>query len=206
MAGLIGRKLGMARIFDGQGKAVLVTVIEAGPCAVTQVKTKKLDGYDSLQLAFENKKEKNVNKPEAGHFSKAGVKAKRIVREFRGMDDAAEVKPGDEIGVDAFGEGQRVSVTGISKGKGFQGVVKRHGFAGGPKSHGQSDRMRAPGSIGQASYPARVFKGIKMGGRMGNDRVTLRKRRVVRIIPEKNILMLEGTVPGANSGIVLIKS
>jgi len=205
MAGLIGRKLGMTRVFDDSGRSVTVTLIEAGPCAVTQIKTVATDGYDAIQVAFEEKKEKNSNKPESGHFSKAGIKPRRIVREFRNSDASEEYKLGDELGVDVFNEGERVTVTGLSKGKGFQGVVKRHGFGGGPKSHGQSDRLRAPGSIGQASYPARVFKGVKMGGRTGNDRITLKKRRVIRVIPEKNILMLEGTVPGANSGIVLIK-
>ncbi len=205
MAGLIGRKLGMTRVFDGSGRSVTVTLIEAGPCAVTQVKTVATDGYDAIQVAYDEKKEKNSNKPEAGHFSKAGIKPRRIVREFLNAGGAEQYKLGDELGVDFFSEGDRVTVTGQSKGKGFQGVVKRHGFGGGPKTHGQSDRLRAPGSIGQASYPARVFKGVKMAGRTGNDRVTLKKRRVIRVIPEKNILMLEGTVPGANSGIVLIK-
>lgn len=205
MAGMIGRKIGTSRVFDEHGRVITVTIIEAGPCFVSQIKTPDRDGYSAVQIGFEDKKEKNAIKPEVGHFAKAGVSSKRIVREFKSFDDIENLKPGDEIKVDVFREGDRVAVTGWSKGKGFQGVVKRHGFRGGPKTHGQSDRLRAPGSIGQASSPARVFKGMKMAGRMGNERITIRNRKIIRVVPEKNILMVAGTVPGANSGIVLIK-
>jgi large subunit ribosomal protein L3 len=205
MSGIIGRKIGMARIFDSRGMDVPVTVIEAGPCVVTQIKTQETDGYDAIQIGFEDKKEKHTVKPEMGHFAKAGVKPKRILKEFRGFENAESLKLGDVITVDLFSEGEIVRVTGWSKGKGFQGVVKRHGFAGGPKSHGQSDRLRAPGSLGQSSYPSRVFKGLKMGGRMGNERVTIKSKRVVRVDPEKNIIMIAGGVPGANRGLVIIR-
>lgn len=205
MAGLIGKKVGMTRIFDEGGKSITVTIIEAGPCVVSQLKTEAHDGYDAVQVAFEYKKVKNTSKAEQGHLKKANTGPKRFVREFRSFSKDETVTVGDELKVDIFQEGECVSVTGWSKGKGFQGVVKRYNFGGGPKTHGQSDRFRAPGSIGQASYPARVFKGLKMAGRMGSNRVTLRGRRIVRIVPEKNILMIEGTVPGANSGLVLIK-
>lgn len=205
MSGLIGRKLGMSRVFDANGKNVAVTLIEAGPCSVTQIKTDGKDGYRAIQIGFEVKKEKNTSKAELGHFAKANVPAKRILREFKGFDDAETPKLGDELKVDLFSEGDLVDVVGWSKGKGFQGVVKRHGFRGGPKSHGQSDRLRAPGSLGQSSYPSRVFKGLKMAGRMGHDRVTVKGRRIVKVFVEKNILMIEGSVPGPNSGLVIIK-
>ena len=162
------------------------------------------NGYNALQLAFEDKKEKNTTKSQLKHFAKAGVTPKRVVKEFRSMDNADKYNPGDTIKVDVFKEGEKVTVSGWSKGKGFQGVVKRHGFAGGPKSHGQSDRLRAPGSIGQSASPSRVFKGIKMGGRMGNQKVTLKNRRVVKIFEEKNMIMIEGAVPGARNGLVII--
>ncbi len=205
MAGIIGRKIGMTRVFDDAGKSVPVTVIVAGPCSVTQIKTEKTDGYDSIQMSFLDKKEKNTSKPEMQHFAKAGVKPKKVVKELKGFVDAEKLKLGDNVTVEIFEEGQGVSVTGFSKGKGFQGVVKRHGFKGGPKTHGQSDRLRAPGSIGQSAYPARVFKGVRMGGRMGNRKVTLKKKKIIKIEPEKNILMIKGPVPGPNSGLVLIR-
>jgi large subunit ribosomal protein L3 len=204
MSGIIGRKVGMTRVFDTRGKSVPVTVIEAGPCPVVQIKTVEKDGYEAVQLGFDEKKAKKVIKPEAGHFDKAGVKPTKIVTEFRDFL-ASEVKPGDLVKVDSFVEGEKIQVTGWSKGKGFQGVVKRHGFRGGPKTHGQSDRLRAPGSLGQSSYPSRVFKGIRMAGRTGNDRVTLKKRRIVRIVPDKNIIMIEGSVPGSVNGLILLK-
>lgn len=204
MSGIIGRKISMTRVFDENGKSVPVTVIDAGPCFVTQIKTSETDGYNALQLAFEDKKEKNTTKSQLKHFAKAGVTPKRVVKEFRSMDKADKYNPGDTIKVDVFKEGEKVTVSGWSKGKGFQGVVKRYGFAGGPKSHGQSDRLRAPGSIGQSSSPSRVFKGVKMGGRMGNQKVTLKNRRVVKIFEEKNMIMIEGAVPGARNGLVII--
>ena len=169
MIGLLGKKLGMTRFFDDNGSSVAATVIEAGPCTVVQVKTDATDGYDAVQLGFLEKKEKGVNKPEAGHFKKAGVAPKRVLREFRDFDQ--EVQPGQDILVDVFEAGDWVKISGISKGKGFAGVMKRHGFGGGSATHGQSDRQRAPGSIGQSAYPKRVFKGVRMAGRMGNDRV-----------------------------------
>ncbi|MFQ5863618.1 MAG: 50S ribosomal protein L3 [bacterium] len=205
MSGIIGRKIGMTRIFDSLGRDVPVTVIQAGPCVVTQIKTQETDGYDAIQVGFEDKKDKHTTKPEMGHFTKAGLKPKRIVKEFRGFADAESFKLGDLITVDLFTEGELVRVTGWSKGKGFQGVVKRHGFAGGPKSHGQSDRLRAPGSLGQSSFPSRVFKGVKMAGRMGHEKVTIKNKRVVRVDAEKNIIMVEGGVPGANKGLVIIR-
>ncbi|MFQ6113502.1 MAG: 50S ribosomal protein L3 [bacterium] len=205
MSGIIGRKVGMTRIFDSFGRDVPVTVIEAGPCFVTQIKTQETDGYDAIQVGFEDKKEKHTTKPEMGHFTKAEVKPKRILKEFSGFDDAESLKLGDVITVDLFTEGELVRITGWSKGKGFQGVVKRHGFRGGPKSHGQSDRLRAPGSLGQSSFPSRVFKGIKMAGRMGNEKVTIKNKRVVKVDPEKNVILVEGGVPGPNGGLVIIR-
>ncbi len=195
----------MSRVFDEQGNDIPVTIVQAGPCWVTQIKNAENDGYTAVQLGFEDAKEKRTPRPVLGHFAKAGVAPKRIVKEFRDFEDADSLKLGDEIRVDWFAEGDVVDVTGWSKGKGFQGVVKRHGFGGGPKTHGQSDRWRAPGSIGQASYPSRVFKGLRMAGRMGNRRVTLKRRRVVRVFPEKNVLMIEGAIPGPISGLVIIK-
>lgn len=203
MSGIIGKKVGMTRVFDALGRSVPVTVVEAGPCSVVQVKTKKTDGYDAIQIGFEDKKEKRTTKPEANHFAKAGVKPKKMVKEFR-LQAEGSFSPGDELKVALFAEGDRVSVVGWSKGKGFQGVVKRHGFGGGPKTHGQSDRLRAPGSVGQSSYPSRVFKGLRMAGRMGNRKVTLKSRRVIRVMPEKNVIMIEGAVPGAPNSMVLI--
>ncbi|MFQ5751166.1 MAG: 50S ribosomal protein L3 [bacterium] len=204
MSGLIGRKIGMTRIFDKRGRNLPVTIIEAGPCAVTQIKTLETDGYNAVQIGFEDKKEKNVKKPESGHFTRSGVKPKRILKEFKESLESNSLKLGDIIKVDIFEEGDIVQVTGWSKGKGFQGVVKRHGFHGGPKTHGQSDRWRAPGSLGQSSYPSRVFKGLRMAGRTGNKRVTVKKKRVIKVYSEKNIIMVQGSVPGPNSGLVLI--
>jgi large subunit ribosomal protein L3 len=194
----------MSRVFDDQGKSVPVTVIQAGPCAVTQVKRTETDGYEAVQLGFEDKKAKRTSQAEIGHAKKAGTDPKRILREFEGFDPDS-VKLGDQITVDVFAEGEAVEVTGWSKGKGFQGVVKRHGFSGGPKTHGQSDRLRAPGSLGQSSYPSRVFKGIRMAGRTGGDRVTIKKRKIVKVFPEKNIVMIQGSVPGATQSLVLLK-
>ncbi|TDI85252.1 MAG: 50S ribosomal protein L3 [Caldithrix sp.] len=205
MVGIIGRKIGMTRVFDDAGKSIPVTVVVAGPCSVTQIKTEKTDGYDAVQIGFLDKKEKNTSKAELKHFAKAGVKPKKVVKEVKGFAETNKLKLGDNITVEIFEVGEGVSVTGFSKGKGFQGVVKRHGFKGGPKTHGQSDRLRAPGSIGQSAYPARVFKGVRMGGRMGNRKVTLKKKKIIKIDVEKNILMIKGPVPGPNSGLLLIR-
>ncbi|MCH7679237.1 50S ribosomal protein L3 [candidate division KSB1 bacterium] len=205
MIGIIGRKIGMTRVFDDAGKSVPVTVVVAGPCSVTQIKTEKTDGYDAVQIGFLDKKEKNTSKAELKHFAKAGVKPKKVVKEVKGFAETNKLKLGDSVTVEIFEEGEGVMVTGFSKGKGFQGVVKRHGFKGGPKTHGQSDRLRAPGSIGQSAYPARVFKGVRMGGRMGNRKVTLKNKKIIKIDVEKNILMIKGPVPGPNSGLLLIR-
>ncbi|NOZ55576.1 MAG: 50S ribosomal protein L3 [Calditrichaeota bacterium] len=205
MIGIIGRKLGMTRIFGERGKAIPVTVIEAGPCYVTQVKTEDTDGYNAVQLGFDETKEKRVTKPVLGHLKKAGVKPLRVLREFRDFELEGELQLGQEIRVDIFKEGDKVSVTGFTKGRGFAGVVKRHGFGGGPKTHGQSDRWRAPGSIGQSSFPSRVLKGLRMAGRMGNTRVTVKNLEVVKVDPENNLLVIKGAVPGAIKGIVTIR-
>ena len=204
MSGLIGKKIGMTSIFDDSGKNVPCTVIEAGPCIVTQVRTEEVDGYKALQLGFDDKTEKNAVKAEQGHFKKAGSTVKKKVVEFKGYDK--EYKIGDSIKVDHFEEGEFVDVSGISKGKGFQGVVKRHGFAGvGQATHGQHNRLRAPGSIGAASYPARVFKGMKMAGRMGGEKVKVMNLRVLKVIPEKNLLVLKGCIPGHKNSYLTIE-
>jgi large subunit ribosomal protein L3 len=204
MAGLLGKKIGMTNVFDDHGEAVPCTVIEAGPCRIVQVRTKDKDGYEALQIGFGQRKESRVTKPLQGHLAKAGVKSVRVLREFKGFDGSI-YKPGDEIKVDAvFAKGDFVKVSGISKGKGFQGVVKRHHFGGGSRTHGQSDRERAPGSIGSSSYPSRVFKGMRMAGRMGGARISIRNLRVVRVIPESNILLVRGSVPGAINSFVEI--
>ncbi|HJN53759.1 MAG TPA: 50S ribosomal protein L3 [Flavobacteriaceae bacterium] len=204
MSGLIGKKIGMTSIFDDSGKNIPCTVIEAGPCIVTQVRTEENDGYNAIQLGFDDKAEKNAVKAEKGHFKKAGSTVKRKVVEFQGYDK--EYKIGDSIGVDHFEEGEYVDVSGISKGKGFQGVVKRHGFAGvGQATHGQHNRLRAPGSIGAASYPARVFKGMKMAGRMGGNKIKVMNLRVLKVVPEKNLLLLKGCVPGHKNSYLTVE-
>ena len=204
MSGLIGRKIGMTSIFDENGKNIPCTVIEAGPCVVTQVRTKEVDGYNALQLGFDDKAEKRTSKAEQGHFKKAGTSPMRKVVEFR--DFEGEHKLGETVGVDIFVEGEFVDVSATSKGKGFQGVVKRHGFAGvGQATHGQHNRLRAPGSIGAASYPARVFKGMKMAGRMGGEKVKIQNLRVLKVIPEKNLIVLKGCVPGHKNTYVSIE-
>ena len=204
MPGLIGKKIGMTSVFSADGKNVPCTVIEVGPCEVTQVKTVETDGYDALQLGFEDVKEKHLTKPEIGHFAKAGVAPKRHLAEFKGF--GGEYKLGDTITVDLFSESDFVDVVGTSKGKGFQGVVKRHGFGGvGQKTHGQHNRLRAPGSIGACSYPAKVFKGMRMAGQTGNQRVTVQNLQVVKVIPEYNVLMIKGSIPGHKGSIVLIE-
>jgi large subunit ribosomal protein L3 len=204
MSGLIGKKLGMTRIFDDKGNDVQVSVIQTGPCYVTEIRTKDTHGYDALQLGFGEKRDKSVRKPERGHFAKSGVKPTRVLREFRTFD-VGQFKLGDAIKADVFQVGEKVRVIGVSKGKGFHGVVKRYHFGGGPVSHGQSDRMRAPGSVGGSSYPSRVFKGTRMAGRMGGERVTTRNIKIVRVDAENNIVMVRGAIPGAKNGTVVIQ-
>jgi large subunit ribosomal protein L3 len=204
MMGLLGRKLGMTSIFDDVGQVIPCTVIEAGPCYVTQIRTRERDGYDAVQLGFAEKKERLVTKPVRGHFEKAKTKPLRILREF-GSFDGKELQPGQEVKVDkVFAKGDVVSIVGTSKGRGFQGVVKRHHFGGGFRTHGQSDRERAPGSVGSSSHPSRVFKGQRMAGRMGGARVTVRNLTVVGVIADSNILLVKGSVPGAINGYLEI--
>jgi large subunit ribosomal protein L3 len=203
MPGLIGKKIGMTSVFSADGKNIPCTVIEVGPCVVTQIKTIDNDGYESIQLGFEDKKEKHSSKPELGHFKKAATTAKRHLVEFKGFE--SELKLGDAITVDLFDENEFVDVVGTSKGKGHQGVVKRHGFGGvGQSTHGQHNRLRAPGSIGASSFPSKVFKGMRMGGRMGNDTVTVQNLQVLKVMPEHNLLLLKGSLPGAKGSIVII--
>ena len=204
MPGLLGKKIGMMSVYSAEGKNIPCTVIEAGPCAVTQVKTIEKDGYEAVQVGFQDKKESRVNAPLMGHFKKAGVTPKSHLAEFKGFE--TELKLGDVITVDLFADTAYVSVTGISKGKGFQGVVKRHNFGGvGQATHGQHNRARKPGSIGACSYPAKVFKGLRMGGQMGNVRVTTHNLQVLKVIPEHNLLVIKGSVPGYNGSIVIIE-
>ncbi|HHU95785.1 MAG: 50S ribosomal protein L3 [Bacteroidota bacterium] len=204
MPGLLGKKIGMTSVFSAEGKNIPCTVIEAGPCVVTQVKTIEKDGYEAIQLGFIDKKDKHTTNAEKGHFKKAGVTPKRHLAEFKGFTE--EYEAGAEIGVDIFSDTVYVDVVGTSKGKGFQGVVKRHGYSGAAEtSHGQGGVTRSPGSIGMSSTPARVFKGKKMAGQMGNERVTVQNLQVMKVIPEHNLLLLKGSVPGANGSIVLIK-
>jgi len=203
MPGLLGKKIGMTSVFSADGKNVPCTVIEVGPCVVTQIKTVETDGYEAVQVGFADKKEKHTSKPEAGHFKKAGVEPKRHLAEFKGFKD---VKLGDVLTVDLFNDAVFVDVVGTSKGKGFQGVVKRHGFRGvGEATLGQHNRMRAPGSIGACSYPARVFKGTRMGGQMGNERVTVQNLEIIKVMEEHNLLLIKGSVPGSKGSIVLIE-
>lgn len=203
MSGLIGKKVGMTSLFDTNGKNIPCTVIEAGPCVVTQVRTKNIDGYEALQLGFDDKSEKNISKAAIGHFKKANTSVKRKLFEFKNFSE--DYNLGDQITVDHFIEGEFVDVSGISKGKGFQGVVKRHGFAGvGQATHGQHNRLRAPGSIGAASYPARVFKGMRMAGQTGNESVKVQNLRVLKVVLDKNILVVKGCVPGHNNSYLII--
>lgn len=204
MKGIIGKKIGMTNIFGADGKQTAVTIIEAGPCVVTQVKTKDNDGYSSLQLAFGDKKEKHSTASEKNHFAKSNTTPKKFIKEFR--DFSIEKNLGESITVDIFAEGEKVNVVGTSKGKGFQGVVKRHGFHGvGQQSHGQHDRQRAPGSLGNSSDASRVMKGVRMAGRMGTDRVKIKSLKVVKIFPEKNYMLISGSVPGHIGSIVYIQ-
>ncbi len=204
MKGIIGKKLGMTSIYDPQGKQTACTIIEAGPCIVTQVKTIETDGYNALQLSYGDKKESRTTLPEKNHFAKANTSAKKISKEFRNF--SIEKNIGEAITVDIFTEGEKVNVVGTSKGKGFQGVVKRHGFHGvGEQSHGQHDRQRAPGSLGNSSDASRVMKGMRMAGRMGGERVKLKGLKVVKIFPEKNYILVSGSVPGHIGSIVLVQ-
>lgn len=204
MPGLIGKKLGMTSVFTEDRKLVACTIVEAGPCVVTQVKTQDNDGYEAVQIAYGDKKEKNTPAPLIGHFKKAGTTPKRKVAEFTGFDSG--ITAGTELNVSLFEEGDFVDVIGTSKGKGFQGVVKRHGFGGvGGQTHGQHNRLRAPGSMGASSYPSRVFKGKKLGGRMGSDRVKVTNLRVLKIIADKNVILVSGAIPGAIGSFVFIE-
>jgi len=197
MSGLIGKKIGMTSVWDASGKNVPCTVIQAGPCVVTQVKTKEVDGYEAIQLAFDEKKEKHTPKALKGHFAKASTTPKKIAMEFTRFEEGSRKTFGQTIGVEVFVEGEFIDVAGFTKGKGFQGVVKRHGFSGvGPTTHGQHDRVRAPGSIGASSYPSRVFKGIRMAGQTGNQHRKMINLQVVKIVPEKNLILVKGSVPG----------
>jgi large subunit ribosomal protein L3 len=206
MSGLIGKKIGMTSIFDESGKNIPCTIIEAGPCVVTQVLTKEKNGYDAIQLSFEEKKESRTNKPMKGHFAKAGTTPKKVVTEFTRFEEGHRKQFGEVLTIDVFIEGEYVDVVGTSKGKGFQGVVKRHGFGGvGEKTHGQHDRLRAPGSIGASSYPSRVFKGLRMAGRMGNDRVKAINIQILKLIPEQNLIIAKGSVPGCNGSYLKIE-
>ena len=204
MPGLLGKKIGMTSVFSAEGKNLPCTVIEVGPCVVTQIKSLEKDGYEALQLGFVDQKEKRITQPEAGHFKKAGVTPKRYLAEFKEFEKKYNL--GDVITVEYLENAGFVDVIGTSKGKGFQGVVKRHHFNGvGERTHGQSDRARKPGSVGACSYPAKVFKGMRMGGQMGNEQVTVQNLQVIKVLPEHNLLMVKGSVPGAKGSILLIE-
>jgi large subunit ribosomal protein L3 len=202
--GLIGRKVGMTQVFDEGGTAFPVTIIEAGPCYVTQIKNKEKDGYSAVQIGYEEVKPKRLTKGQKGHLERNNLPPLRFLKEFR-TKSLDEVSEGDVLKVDVFAKGEHVDVIGTSKGRGFAGVVKRHGFAGGPKTHGQSDRQRAPGSLGSGTTPGRVFKGKRSPGRMGNERVTSENIRVVLVDPERNLIAVDGSVPGPKGGMVVIK-
>jgi len=206
MSGLLGKKIGMTSVYDASGKMVPCTVIQAGPCVVTQVRTIEKDGYDAIQLSFDEVKEKSVNKPLMGHFNKANTTPKRMMAEFTRFEPEHRKDFGESINVEIFIEGEYIDVSGISKGKGFQGVVRRHGFAGvGGTTHGQHNRLRAPGSLGASSYPSRVFPGMRMAGRLGGNKVKMINLQIVKIIPEKNILVVKGSVPGSNGSYLKIE-
>lgn len=206
MSGILGKKIGMTSIYDESGKNIPVTVIEAGPCVVTQVRTLEKDGYEAIQIAFDDKKVKNTSKAEQGHFAKANTTPKHLVREFSRFEQGHRKTLGETITVDVFMEGEFVDVRGVSKGKGFQGVVKRHGFNGvGQATHGQHNRLRKPGSIGACAYPSRVFKGLRMAGHMGSQNVKVTNLQIVKIVPEKNLLVVKGSVPGHNNGYLKIE-
>lgn len=204
MSGIIGKKVGMTSIYGANGNIIPCTVIEAGPCVVTQVRSTEVDGYEAVQLGFEERKEKHTSQAMMGHFAKAQTTPKRKLVEFKGFEDAKKL--GDVIQVDLFNEGDFVDVVGTSKGKGFQGVVKRHGFSGvGGQTHGQHNRLRAPGSLGASSFPSRVFKGMRMAGRMGGDRVKVQNLEVLKVITDKNLLIIKGSIPGAKGSYVLVE-
>lgn len=204
MSGIIGRKIGMTSLFSADGKLVPCTVIEAGPCVVTQVRTVERDGYSAIQLGFGDKREKNTTKPMVGHFTKAGTTPKRKLVEFKHFEQTLEL--GQTITVDLFQEGDFVDAIGTSKGKGFQGVVKRHGFGGvGGQTHGQHDRARAPGSIGASSFPSRVFKGMRMAGQTGNVRVKIQNLEVIKVYPEQNVIVVKGSIPGSKNGFITLE-
>ena len=206
MSGLIGKKIGMTSIYDASGKIVPCTVIEAGPCVVTQVKTVEKDGYSAIQLGYDEKNEKNTTKPLKGHFAKAGTTPKKILHEFTRFEEGHKKNFGEVLDVTVFEEGEFVDVSGTSKGKGFQGVVKRHGFGGvGDATHGQHNRLRAPGSMGASSYPSRVFKGMRMAGQMGNAKVKVINLQILKIVKEKNLLVVKGSVPGANGSYLIVE-
>jgi large subunit ribosomal protein L3 len=206
MKGILGKKVGMTQIFDDRGEVVPVTVIEAGPCFVAQIKTVERDGYTAIQLGFEETKPKRLTQPQLKHLQKSNLPALRHLREIRlAPGDVSDVEEGQELTVALFEPGEYVDVSGVSKGRGFAGVVKRHGFRGGPKTHGQSDRHRAPGSIGACTTPGRVFKGKRMAGRMGGERVTVQNLEIVMVDPERNLLAIKGAVPGAKNGLVEIR-
>jgi large subunit ribosomal protein L3 len=206
MSGLIGKKIGMTSVYDTNGKNLPCTVIQAGPCVVTQIRTVENDGYEAIQLAFDEKKEKHTTKAVRGHFAKAGITPKKVVAEFTRFEADHQKNFGDILQVDIFVEGEFIDVVGISKGKGFQGVVKRHHFNGvGEATHGQHNRLRAPGSVGASSWPSRVMKGLRMAGRMGGDRVKVINLQVVKIIPDQNLILVKGAVPGHNGSYVKIE-
>ena len=204
MAGILGKKIRMTQIFDNNGTAFPVTVISAGPCYVTQIKTMKKDGYEAVQLGYGELKEKHVKLPQKGHTKKAEVKLLKYFKEFTPFTNR-DIKIGDELKSNVFSEGEIIEVTGKSKGRGFQGVMKRHGFSGANITHGQSDRQRAPGSIGQSSYPSRVFKGTKMAGKMGNDRISMPTVKIIKIDEDKNLIFVKGPVPGGDGSLVELK-
>ncbi len=206
MSGLIGKKIGMTSFFDESGKNIPCTVVEAGPCVVTQIKTKEKDGYEAIQLAFDDKREDKTNKPLKGHFKKALTEPKKVLAEFTRFEKENRKGFGETINADVFIEGEYIDVVGISKGKGFQGVVKRHGFHGvGDQTHGQHNRLRAPGSIGASSWPSRVFKGMRMGGRTGGNRVKMINLQVMKIVPEQNLVIVKGSVPGPIGSYLILE-
>ena len=204
MSGIIGKKVGMTSVYNAEGKNIPCTVIQAGPCVVTQVKTVEIDGYASVQLAYDEKKDKNTSKPMKGHFAKANTTAKKKLVEFKKFNDAKTI--GEVITAELFVEGDLIDVVGTSKGKGFQGVVKRHGFAGvGGQTHGQHNRLRAPGSLGASSWPSKVFKGMRMAGRMGGDRVKVQNLQILKVYPEQNLLVVSGSIPRAKGSYVILE-